>query len=138
MWFNGNAGWSDVNDTIGICQAELDAAHRSAPGKVFIVDIHEPKARGAPEGATHATFQDYVTRLRPFAARAGTVNEAGLVAAVRRTVSQATVKMIQRGVREANPGTNYVGPALDWTSLGYAERSLKMQAAALGALNQNS
>ena len=135
--FNGNAGWPDNAGTIGICHAEFEKAYKSAPGKVFVVNIHEPKAKGAPSGGIHTSFQEYIQRLRRFDTRAAS-SEAQLLEAVRRIVAQATVKMVQRGVRDASQGTSYVGPALDWSRLSYAGRVARMQRAALSALSQDS
>jgi hypothetical protein len=135
--FNGNAGWPDKAGTIGICHAEFENAYTSAPGKVFVVNIHELKAKGAPRGGIHTSFQEYIQRLRRFDTRA-TSSEAQLLEAVRRTISQATVKMVQRGVRDASRGTSYVGPALDWSRLNYAARVARMQSAALAGLNHDS
>jgi hypothetical protein len=134
--FNGNAGWPDNAGTIGICHAEFAEAYTSAPGKVFVTNIHEPQAKGAPSGGIHASFQEYIQRLRRFDTRAAG-SEAQLLEAVRRTVWQATVKMVQRGVRDASRGKSYVGPALDWSRLSYAERGARMQSAALAGLNQD-
>jgi hypothetical protein len=134
--FNGNAGWPDNAGTIGICHAEFAEAYTSAPGKVFVINIHEPKAKGAPSGGIDAAFQGYIQRLRRFDARPVS-GEAQLLEAVRRTVRQATVKMLQRGVRDASWGTSYVGPALDWSRLSYSERVARMQSAALAGLNQD-
>jgi hypothetical protein len=133
--FNGNAGWPDTAGTIGICHAEFKEAYTSAPGKVFVINIYEPKAKGAPSGGIHASFQGYIQRLRRFDARPAS-SEAQLLEAVRRTVRQATVKMVQRGVRDASRGTSYMGPALDWSRHNYAERVARMQSAALAGLNQ--
>ena len=134
--FNGNAGWADKAGTIRICHAEFEKAYTSAPGKVFVINLHEPKAKGAPSGGIHVAFQEYIQRLRRFDARAVS-GEAQLLEAVRRTVWQATVKMVQRGVRDASQGTSYVGPALDWSKLSYAERVARMQSAALAGLSQD-
>jgi hypothetical protein len=135
--FNGNAGWPDKAGTIGICHAEFEKAYTSAPGKVFVVNIHEPKAKGAPSGGVHSAFQEYIQRLRRFDTRVAS-SEARLLEAVRRTISRATVKMVQRGVRDASRGTSYVGPALDWSRLNYADRVAGMQSAALAGLNHDS
>jgi Domain of unknown function (DUF4062) len=133
--FNGNAGWADKSGTIGICHAEFEKAYTSAPGKVFIVNCYEPKAKGAPAGGLHALFKNYLDRLRRFDVRAvGT--ERQLLGGVQRTVAQATVKMCQRGLRDASRGRSYVGPALDWSRLNYAHRVDKIKAAALDGLNQ--
>jgi hypothetical protein len=133
--FNGNAGWADKSGTIGICHAELKEADKTAPGKVFIVNIRQPGAKSSPSGGIHKSFQDYVEQQRRFDARSeGT--EKGLFDAVYRAVGISTVKMVQRGVRDANRGTNYIGPALDWSRLSYAARSSAMQSAALQGLSQ--
>jgi hypothetical protein len=131
--FNGNAGWADQAGTIGICHAEFEKAYTAAPGKVFIVNIHEPKAKGAPSGEIHLLFQRYIERLRRFDSRAAKT-EAQLIAAVHRAVPQATVKMVKRGLRDASRGTLYVGPALAWSRLNYTDRSAAMQRVALAAL----
>ena len=110
--YNGNAGWADTSGTIGICHAEFEAANDRAPGKVFIVNIYEPGAKSAPVRATDLAFQNDIQRLRKFDARAA-IGEKQLLEVVRKTVADSTVKMVQRGVRDANRGTSYVGPALD-------------------------
>ncbi len=133
--FNGNSGWADKSGTIGICHAEFDTAYTLAPGKVFVLNIHEPKAKGAPSGGIHTFFQTYIDRLRRFDVRAAS-SEAQLFEAVRRIISQSTVKMVQRGVRDASRGTSYVGPALDWSRQSYADRVMKMREAALAGLNE--
>ncbi len=133
--FNGNAGWPDKNGTIGICHAEFTTAYNEAPGKVFIVNIHEPRAKGAPRETTDILFQDYIKRLRRFDARVAVNDEPGLLDAVRRTISESTVKLVQRGVRDASRGTNYVGPALIWSRLNYKDRIEKMRGVALAALD---
>ena len=133
--FNGNAGWAGKTGTIGICHSEIEKAYTSAPGKVFIVNLHEPKAKGAPKGEIHASFQSYIERLRRFDTRA-TGTEAKLIDAVHRAVARSTVRMVQRGVRDASRGTSYVGPALDWSRLNYADRADKMRIAALAGLNE--
>ena len=42
--------------------------------------------------------------------------------------------MVQRGVRDANRGTSYVGPALDWSQLNYARRVEEMREETLEGL----
>jgi len=130
--YNGNAGWADSSGTIGICHAELEAASACAPGKVFIVSIFEPDAKTVPVSAPDQAFQDYIRRLRRFDARA--VSETQLFEVVRKTVADATIKMVQRGVRDASRGVSYIGPALDWSRLPYASRAKEMCIAALEGL----
>ena len=131
--YNGNAGWADTSGTIGICHAEFEAANDRAPGKVFIVNIYEPGAKSAPVRATDLAFQNDIQRLRKFDARAA-IGEKQLLEVVRKTVADSTVKMVQRGVRDANRGTSYVGPALDWSRLNYARRVEEMREATLEGL----
>ena len=133
--FNGNAGWEDSAGTVGICHAELEKAYCLAPGKVFIVNTHEKKNPAAPVRDIDIRFQQYVESLRQFEAR-NVTSEATLVGAVNRTLSQAIVKMVQRGVQGASLGTNHVGPALDWSRLSYTKRAEKMRLAVLEALKQ--
>jgi Domain of unknown function (DUF4062) len=135
--FNGNAGWADTSGTIGICHAEFEAANASAPGKVFLINIYEPGAKNTPVGPTDRAFQDYIKRLRRFDAR-GAVGEAQLFEVVRKTIADATVKMVRRGVKDAGRGTSYVGPALDWSRLSYAHRVDEMRSAALEGLKGNA
>lgn len=133
--FNGNAGWIDQSGTVGICHAEFESAYTSAPGKVFIIDIFDSKNEKAPSGDVNKSFQKYITRLRRFGSTAAS-SEPQLIDAVRRTVVQATVKMVQRGVRDAGRGSHHVGPALDWSRCSYADRSTRMQRTALNGLAQ--
>jgi hypothetical protein len=131
--FNGNAGWADTSGTIGICHAEFEAAHGAAPGKVHVVNIHEPQAAAAPRDATSRFFQEYVKRLRLYDSRsAKTARE--LVTRVGEVVAQATVQMTRRGVRDASRGKAAVGPALDWSRHGYADRAAEMRKVTAAAL----
>jgi hypothetical protein len=120
--YNGNAGWEDSAGSIGICHAELEKAFALASGKVFIVNAHEKGNPAAPARDVDLRFQAYVEGLRQFEARKVT-SEKALVAAIERTLSQATVKMVQRGVQGASTGSNHVGPPLDRSRLSYAQRA---------------
>ena len=134
--FNGNAGWPDDNGTTGICHAEFMIAYNTAPGKVFVVNIFEPKDPLVPRARCDIHFQKYMKVLRRFDARAAK-DERQLLSAVRRTVADATIKLVQRGVRDASRGTSYVGPALDWSRQSYSERVLRMKAAALAGMDKS-
>lgn len=127
--FNGNAGWPDQHGTTGICHAEFMMAYNTAPGKVFVVNISEPGDAAFPNQDHDKHFQEYMRVLRRFDARAAK-DESQLADSVKRTVREATVKLVHRGVRDASRGNNYVGPALDWSRQSYGERVLSMKAAA--------
>jgi hypothetical protein len=133
--FNGNAGWEDTAGAVGICHAELERAHSVAPGKVFILNILENAKNKDAWRDIDIRFQRYVESLKRLEMR-GVSSEATLVHAIHRTLSQATVKLVQRGVQGASLGTNHVGPALNWSRLNYSERAARMRKAILAALDQ--
>ena len=137
--YNGNAGWlgTGSNGKIGICHAEIMKAYSTASGKVFIANIYEPEARGAPSRASDKLFQAYVNRVGRFDTR-DIKTEASLTEKVKQIVAQSTVMLVHRGVRDAGRGSNYVGPALDWSRESYEVRCLKMRGAALDGLRQRN
>ncbi len=134
--FNGNAGWPGGVSTFGICFAEYMAAVNVAPGKVFTVNIFEQDRPDHPCADSDRAFQIYVTKHARFDARATT--DAELIDAVKRTVAEATVRLAQRGVRDASRGTGYVGPALDWSRQNYGDRAESMKSAALSAMGEQT
>jgi hypothetical protein len=82
-------------------------------------------------------FQEHINRLGRLDTR-GIKTELSLVEMIKQAVASSTVKLVHRGVREAGRGTNYVGPALDWSRESYEARSVKMRAATLDALRQGN
>lgn len=137
--YNGNAGWLGTggDGKIGICHAEIMKAHGTASGKVFVANIYEPEARGAPNRPSDKLFQAYINRLGRFDVR-DIKTEALLMEKIRQMVAQSTVMLVHRGVRDAGRGSNYIGPALDWSRESYEVRSLKMRDAALDGLRQGN
>jgi hypothetical protein len=133
--FNGNAGWSGrlENKAMGICHAEFLAAYNSAPGKVFVVNVWDEKSGSVPHSKANTEFQSYIQHLRVFDAR-GATTEPELIAKVIQTVVHATIRLVQRGVREAGRGKYYLGPALKWSTLNYAERASAMEQTAAESL----
>ncbi|MES5481539.1 hypothetical protein QMZ05_02200 [Bradyrhizobium sp. INPA03-11B] len=132
--YNGNAGWTGRGEyaSVGICHAEFMTAYSVAPGKVSIVDIFERDATSRPSKAPDRAFQTRMEVENRFQPSAKT--PAALEEAIRRTISAMTVKLVQRGVSEAGRGRRYLGPALDWNRLNYAERSGRMIDAIRAAL----
>jgi hypothetical protein len=131
--FNGNAGWTDYHGTTGICHAEFMMAYNTAPGKVFIINISEPNDPNFPNQEHDKHFQNYLKILKRFDVRAS-ADELNLISAVTRTVRDSTVKLVQRGVRDASRGNSYVGPALDWSRQSYIQRTASMKEAALAGM----
>jgi hypothetical protein len=131
--YNGNAGWTGApSATVGICQEEFNTAYSQAPGKVFIVNIYEPGSNKVPSRPADKEFQ----RLIEGQHRLGRIvkDPSGLDSEIRRTIVDATVKMVQRGVTEANRGKGYLGPALEWNRQNYSQRQASMIAAMRSAL----
>lgn len=133
--FNGNAGWTGKDGTVGICHAEFQTAWEQAPGKTFAINISELSAPTAPAAAADKLFQAYMERANRFAASAK--DGPALEAQICRTVVKATVMLVQRGTKDARRGGGYLGPALEWNRLGYAERSSQMVAAARSTLSMS-
>jgi hypothetical protein len=135
--YNGNAGWlGGQSGTVGICQEEFVTAYSQAPGKVFIVNIFEASSPKVPSRSADKAFQ----KLIESQARFGRMikDSKTLDAQIRQTIVQATVKMVQRGVKEAGRGKGYLGPALDWNRQNYSERQTNMISALRSALKPGS
>jgi hypothetical protein len=81
-----------------------------------------------PSRAAEKEFQKLIERGNPLGRLL--TDPKSLEGEIRRTIVEATVKMAQRGVREANRGKGYLGPALAWNRHSYSER----QASMIGAL----
>lgn len=135
--YNGNAGYTGgLGGTVGICYAEYSTAYSQAPGKVFIVNIYEPDSAKAPSRPADKKFQKVIGQQN----KIGRIvrNPIILEDEIRQMIVEATVKMVQRGVQEANRGKGYIGPALEWNRQSYAERRTSMIAAMRSALKSGS
>lgn len=130
--FNGNAGWTGKDGTVGICHAEYQTAWEQAPGKTFAINISELSAPSAPSAAADKLFQAYMERANRFIASAK--DAASLETQICRTIAKATIMLTQRGTKDARRGSGYLGPALEWNRLGYVERSNQMIAAARSSI----
>ena len=136
--FNGNAGWTGTaeNGSVGICHAEFNTAYSQAPGKVFIVSILERASTKLPSKPADRDFQKRLERENRFGR--SVVDPKLLENEIKRTIVDATVKMVQRGVKDANRGRGYLGPALEWNRQNYAQRQASMIAAVKSALAPNA
>lgn len=134
MLYNGNAGFKGKGDfaSVGICDAEFQAAYAVAPSKVTIIDILERGSPAAPSGAHHRVFQERMERESVFGARPASVQE--LKDAIKRAVVSRTIELTQKGVGSARQGRGYLGPALDWRRLNYSDRAERMVSSVVSAL----
>jgi hypothetical protein len=134
MLYNGNAGWKGSGDfaSVGICDAEFQTAYATAPSKVTVVDIFERDSSLAPSEAHHLAFQARLERENIFGSRPVSPNE--LKETVKRAVVTRTIELTQKGVLSSSQGRGYLGPALDWRRLSYADRRDRMIASVASAL----
>lgn len=132
--FNGNAGWLGNGDfaSVGICDAELQAAYDTAAAKVSVIDIFEPESPVRPVRSQDVRFQEGIKSGQLISARAADLTQ--LKEALREAVAKRTIELTQGGVRAVRKGRGYLGPALDWRRLGYSERRDKMIASVVDAL----
>jgi hypothetical protein len=138
MLYNGNGGFKGKGElaTVGICDAEFQAAYSNAPSKVSVIDIFERDSPAAPSGGHHRSFQERIERENVFGARPANVQE--LKSAARRAVTSLTVELAQKGGASGRRGRGYLGPALDWKRLSYTARIDKMRNSVVSALGGRS
>jgi hypothetical protein len=131
---NGNAGWlgTGSNATVGICQAELEAAYAAAPAKVFLVNIYQKGGHKEPKRTADLEFRKFIKGLNLMERRPK--NQQELETTVKDIVVQATLELFHRGARDAKRGMPNMGSALDWSRLNYETRAAKMRESALAAL----
>jgi hypothetical protein len=132
--YNGNAGWTEARSgTVGICQQEFNTAYAQAPGKVFIINMFEPSSPKAPARPVDKEFQKLMDTQRHLGR---VISDSGILGSeIKQMIVQATVKMVHLGVREANRGRGYLGPALVWNRQNYSQRQASMIAAMRDALD---
>lgn len=130
---NGNAGWADSAEDIGICHAELMTGLSMAPAKVRLIDLGNVKISGDSEGKRNKRFQDYVGQQSLF--RGGTVATVDdLKARVKDALHDAIIKLAQAGVSQASKGKYHHGSALDWSRMDFQRRQHEMVSVLRAAL----
>jgi Domain of unknown function (DUF4062) len=118
---NGNAGWAATSADIGICHDELSTAYSRAPAKVRLISLGNVACDKSEQGVRNRRFQEYVAEQSPF--RGGEVRTVDdLHKRVKEAVFGAVINLAQSGVQEASKGRYYMGQALDWSRLDFADR----------------
>lgn len=133
--FDGQSGWIRPGDTEGICEAEFEAAFGSNPAKVRIVllDPLIPRPTGH-QRESDERFRKYVEKLYRF--RSTAVDAGSLKTQVLGAVRDAVVEMAMRGAHVGPAAKTYLGPALDWNRLNFAERKARIEDELVQALRQ--
>jgi uncharacterized protein DUF4062 len=133
--FDGQSGWMKVGESEGICEAELETAVDSNPSKVRIVRLEPLRPRKGPsERASDSRYKQYVEGLDRFWATA--TDAPSLRKHVLETVQTAVVEMALRGAYGGPAAKAYLGQALDWNRLNFAERKAKIEVELAQALGQ--
>jgi hypothetical protein len=131
---NGNAGWAKGAGEVGICHAELMAGLSRSPGKVSLIALDPVSSKDPEQAARNKRFQGYVATQSLF--RGGNVRSVSdLKARVKEALHDATITLVQRGVRESSKGKYHSGEALDWSRLDFAARQEAMVRVLRHALN---
>lgn len=121
--YNGDAGWTDLPNGIGICHAELDRALSIAPAKVRLIALDlTPKTKPKDD-----EFRSYVAKRNLF--RGGRTASTGeeVINITKETVAAALTEQVRLGLREAKKGTYHLGAALDWTRLDFGSRKVAIE-----------
>jgi hypothetical protein len=123
--FDGHAGWRAKAETIGICEAEMNAALQANPSKVLIVTLEPVHPRGGKEGEWDKRYVAFVKGLRRSWATVKTAEalENAMVTAARNAIVELTSKALAFG----RSGTPYLGIALGWTRMNFEARKEAME-----------
>jgi hypothetical protein len=131
--YNGNSGWAREGGELGICHGELEAALSRAPEKVYLLQLPMAPLRNGEDGARDERFRLYVERHNLFRGQAVNTGEE-VLARSRQTLREAVAKMVKLGGRESKKGRAYVGDALIWSRLSFADRRSAMESVLKSAL----
>lgn len=132
--YNGEAGWAEHGGDIGICHAELARAMSRAPVKVRAINLGETPVK--PHSAfarVNKKFREYWAPLKLFTGPPVSTEEE-LIEAVKASIAEATVHLVQSGVLMANRGRYHSGAALDWSHLDFKRRANAMKEAVINTI----
>jgi len=123
--FDGHSGWRAKAQTIGICEAEMNAALQANPSKVLLVTLEPITPRGGDEGKWDKRYIAFVKGLGRSWATVKTAEalENAIVTAAR----NALVDLASKALAFGRSGTPYLGIALEWTRISFEERKLAME-----------
>jgi len=125
---NGNAGWAPTAAEVGICHAELMRGVTTAPAKVRLVSLGDapiPSDPPSSQDLRNARFKTYLDTQAFF--RGGSVKTPdAALARVREAVFDASLGLARLGLRESRKGKYYLGEALEWSSLSFADRQRRI------------
>lgn len=121
---NGDAGWAENNNGLGICHAELMTALSSAPAKARLLSVGNIPIQSGKEGVRNKNFQDYIEKQSLFSPPISSIEH--LKELTKDAIFDAVIRLTQAGVQMALQGKLHSGDALEWTRLSFDERQAKM------------
>lgn len=132
LW-DGSAGWAVSGGSIGICEAEFNAAFANAPGKVKVIRLPKPKVASGVARKRDLRFLDALNAANVFELH---VQDGwpDLQAKMLQTVREQILKLAREGAREVHRSGGNVGQALDWSRMSFAERGEAIGRALASAL----
>jgi len=120
--YDGSAGWSVAGGSVGICQAEFDAAFGVAPGKVKVIRLPGAKIKSGPDKNRDTRFLDALLAANRFEVPVdGGWSE--LRNRFMNSVREQVLKLAREGIRETRRSGGNVGQALDWSRMTFTDRS---------------
>ena len=132
--YNGEAGWTNVADGIGICHAELQGVLDAAPAKLRLIRLRfdSNAARGlkspdevAQSNEANRRFAEELDKAQLFGAVAA--DRETLVHAIRQAVVHAVCEHVEAAARAAHKGKPDARSGLDWSRLTYPARKREIE-----------
>lgn len=127
--FNGDAGWAQRPNDIGICHGELEASLFSGRDRTHVIQLPLSKTPSARD----ERFREFVRKELPFSG-APAANEIEVTANVRQTLAEGVSRLARGGATVLRRDSYALGQALEWSKLNYHKRKEEMEAACLAAL----
>lgn len=122
--YNGESGWLRPTDTLGICHAEVLEAVNCARGKVWSIPLenHSTKELSKNQKFADSEFEKFMNAQELFSlAPLKTIKT--LKTTVKKTLNDAAINLVKRGVRDAAKNKGNHGEALKWQNMNYDVRS---------------
>ena len=121
--YNGEAGWTRPNDTLGICHAEVLEAVNVARGKVWSITLENKRINEQPndEKQENIEFKQFMEKQELFSKPVKTINT--LKKELKKTLNDAVVNLMQKGVKEVSRNKGNHGESLLWKNMNYERRT---------------
>jgi len=135
--YNGEAGWIRPSDTLGICHAEVLEATNVARGKVWSITLDNSKIseKSDHEKEANQKFKTFMEQQQLFSKPVKTIKT--LKTEIKKTLNDAVINLMQKGVREASRNKGNHGEALLWKNMNYDRRTKAIKKSIQEAIDIN-